>query len=149
MSLVEVINSLPISCDHALRACINTSQYKRDTDPTDSATRSTPLLSPKNSCASKMVRQRKLPSAGSSNAAAQKQGSDAAETHDHNDQPATKRDDSPPKPATSTGDKTHQHQELSPSESEDTRTFQQLVQDYGDDSKCASHLVLRSHLVDP
>ena len=68
-----------------------------------------------------------------------KQAKAATEIQDHKAQPSIEKDDTAHTAASSAGgDETQKHDELerSPSsEVEDTRTFQQLVHDYGDDSK--------------
>jgi len=85
-----------------------------------------------------MARERRPPSARSSDLAKSKQAKGAADTPDHKDQPLIEKDDTSHAAASSAGDETDKHDELRQSSSlevEDTRTFQQLVKDYGDDSK--------------
>lgn len=86
-----------------------------------------------------MARERRLPSARSSDTSSNKKGKCPAETQDHKDQPAIEDDETARTAASSAGDKTNKHDEYQQSsfpEVTDTRTFQQLVHDYGDDSKC-------------
>jgi hypothetical protein len=85
-----------------------------------------------------MARERRLPSARSSATPNNKQAKVAAETQDHAEKPAIERDDTSHTATPSVGNETQKHddqQQSSSSEVEDTRTFQQLVHDYGDDSK--------------
>jgi hypothetical protein len=85
-----------------------------------------------------MARERRLPSARSSVAGSNKQAKGVAETHDDNEKPAVEKDETSHAAASSAGDEVNKHDEpkqSSSSELEDTRTFQQLVHDYGDDSK--------------
>lgn len=85
-----------------------------------------------------MARERRLPSARSGAADSNKQAKNATETHDHAENLAIEKDDTSHAAALSAGDETNKldgHQPNSSSEVEDTRTFQQLVHDYGDDSK--------------
>ena len=85
-----------------------------------------------------MARERRPPSARPRNSADKKQEKDAAETRDHDEHPATKKDVNSHATAPSASDEPLKHdenQQSSSSEVTDTRTFQQLVHDYGDDSK--------------
>lgn len=85
-----------------------------------------------------MARERRPPSARSRDAAGKTQEKNAAETHNHNEHPATQKDVNSYAAASSASDGSLKHdenQQSSSSEVTDTRTFQQLVHDYGDDSK--------------
>ena len=85
-----------------------------------------------------MARERRPPSARSSDMARSTQAKDAAETHDDKEQPAIEKDSSSHAAVPTADDDTNKHDEFqqsSSSEVQDTRTFQQLVKDYGDDSK--------------
>jgi hypothetical protein len=85
-----------------------------------------------------MARERRLPSARSGAAGSNKQAKNATETHDHAVNLAIEKDDTFHAAASSASDETKKqddHQQNSLAEVEDTRTFQQLVHDYGDDSK--------------
>jgi hypothetical protein len=85
-----------------------------------------------------MARERRLPSARSSATANNKQAKGVADTQESMEKPATEKDDTSHEAASSVGDETKKqddHQQNSLAEVEDNRTFQQLVHDYGDDSK--------------
>lgn len=85
-----------------------------------------------------MARERRLPSARSSETAKSKQANNAVENHYHDEKPAIEKGDISHTVAPSTGDETQKRDELQQdvsTEVEDTRTSQQLVKDYGDDSK--------------
>lgn len=97
-----------------------------------------------------MARERRLPSARSSDTSSNKKGKGPAESQDHKDQPAAEKDDTSHAAASSVGDgmnKHDEHEQNFSSEVADTRAFSQLVQDYGDDSKCR-HLLLYSRICD-
>jgi cell fate (sporulation/competence/biofilm development) regulator YlbF (YheA/YmcA/DUF963 family) len=86
-----------------------------------------------------MARERRPASARSSEASNDQQAKDTSETHNRNEKPAVEKDESSHTAVSSTEDdqlKHKEHQQSSSSEATDDRTFQQLVQDYGDDSKC-------------
>jgi hypothetical protein len=93
-----------------------------------------------------MARERKLQSIRSSNAADKKQANNAAESHNSTKEPTTttttKTNDNSHTDAISVSDEARKQEQTSTiePEQEDTRTFQQLVQDYGDDGKCAPYL---------
>jgi len=86
-----------------------------------------------------MARERRPPSARSSIATNSKQAKDAAETPDHSEKPVIEKDhpfQTAASPAGDNVDINDENRQSSSLEVEDTRTFQQLVKDYGDDSKC-------------
>jgi hypothetical protein len=91
-----------------------------------------------------MARERRPQSIRSSNATDKKQANNAAEPHNHTKEPTTtaKTNDNSHTDATSVSDEARKQEQTSTTEpeQEDTRTFQQLVQDYGDDGKCAPYL---------
>lgn len=85
-----------------------------------------------------MARERRLPSARSSEPAKSKEANNAVESHDHDEKSAIEKSDISHTDALSTGDETQKRDELQQdvsTEVEDTRTSQQLVKDYGNDSK--------------
>ena len=87
-----------------------------------------------------MARERKLPSTGSSSKSTdKKQANKATDAHNHAEKPITENDDKDcHTDATSPSSEATKHEQTFTTEPKDSRTFQQLVQDYGHDSECAS-----------
>jgi hypothetical protein len=85
-----------------------------------------------------MARERRLPSARSSASTSSKQAKDATETGEQQEKRSMDKDDISHTVVSSAGEETlkhDEHQQRFSSEAKDTRTFHQLVHDYGDDSK--------------
>ena len=131
----------------------STSRNQCDTDQVDIHHPTNPpwfLIPTHRSRINTMARERRLPSIRSSDFASKKQAKAPAETRDHDDKPAIEKNDVSRTAASSTrGDGTNKHDEHDDREPyqsssaevlQETRTFQQLVQDYGNDSKCESCL---------
>jgi len=109
-----------------------------------------------------MARERRLPSNRSSAFARKRQAKAPAETQtrDHDDKPAIEKsmnDVSRTAASSARGDETNKHDEHDDREPQqnssaevlqDTRTFQQLVHDYGNDSKCGSYLMMPLFVLD-